>query len=317
MSGRSGAGVRATIMATVLVVGGTTVVVSGAAAGDVPVEAAGVSGVAAPAQADPALVEEGAQVYADNCSTCHQAGGVGIPGSFPPLAGNPRAVDPDHVESVVREGLDEPIEVQGVTYTAAMQPVDLSADEITAVAAYVASLASGETTATPATTAPPIGPGDAVAGEDLFVGATTFANGGAACAGCHTAGSVGNLGGSSLGPDLSDSIARFGGAAGLIAWLGDPPSATMTPLFADRPLTDQEIADLVAFLTEAPDRSEPSYFGDVLVWLGLAGLVVLLAGMAVVWRGMRQTYVDKLRATGRPSRSGERDRSDEPMGAGV
>jgi ubiquinol-cytochrome c reductase cytochrome c subunit len=219
------------------------------------------------------------------------------------------------VTSVVSDGLDEPIEVLGVTYATAMRPVDLSEDEIAAVAAYVSSLATGGPTDAPATTAPPVGPGDPIAGEDLFVGATTLANGGAACAGCHTAGSVGNLGGSGLGPDLTRSIETLGGEAGLTAWLGAPPSVTMTPLFGDRPLTDDEIADLVAFLAEAPGRTEPSYFGDVLVWLGLSGLVVLLAGMAVAWRGMRQTYVDKLRATGRPTPFEERDRSDEPMGA--
>ena len=250
---------------------------------------------------DSDLIAAGAEIYASECATCHQVGGVGVPGSFPPLAGNTRAADADYVASVVGNGLNETIEVDGVTYTAAMAPIDLSDADIEAVAAYVSSIASAEPDATPTTTSAVVGPGDVDAGENLFRGATRFENGGAACVGCHTAGSVGNLGGRSLGPDLTDSVAVFGGEAGLTAWLGAPPSDTMTPLFADRPLTDAEIADVVAFLVDAPDQSEPSYFGDVLVWAGLVGLIVLMSGMVVAWRGMRRTYVEKLRdGAGRP-----------------
>lgn len=317
MSGRSRAGARAMMAAAMVSAASALTLVSGVAAGTERVGASGAFTAPVPAQADSDLVAEGAQVFADNCVTCHQQGGTGIPGAFPPLAGNPRAADAEYVASVARDGLDEPIEVLGVTYTTPMEALDLSEDELAAVGAYVSSLATGGGTDTPTTTAPPLVPGDPLAGEDLFVGATTLANGGGACTGCHTAGSVGNLGGSSLGPDLTHSIAAFGGEAGMAAWLGDPPSPTMTPIFGDRPLTDDEIADLVAFLAAAPQQSAPSYPGDALLGLGLGGLVVLLAGMAVAWRGMRQTYVDKLRATGRPKRSAERDRSDEPMGAGV
>ena len=50
----------------------------------------------------------GAEVYASNCASCHQAGGVGVPGTFPPLAGNPNVADPAYVESVVRDGQERP-----------------------------------------------------------------------------------------------------------------------------------------------------------------------------------------------------------------
>ena len=32
---------------------------------------------------------DGAQLYSANCASCHQANGQGLPGAFPPLAGNP------------------------------------------------------------------------------------------------------------------------------------------------------------------------------------------------------------------------------------
>ncbi|MFO1322975.1 MAG: c-type cytochrome [Burkholderiales bacterium] len=49
----------------------------------------------------------GAQLYSDNCSGCHQALGRGIPGVFPPLAGNPvvLAADPNNILKVVDRGI--------------------------------------------------------------------------------------------------------------------------------------------------------------------------------------------------------------------
>lgn len=253
----------------------------------------------APAQEiDPDLAEAGAQVYADNCASCHQSGGIGVVGSFPPLVGNPRAADPEYVAGVVRDGLNETIEVDGVVYTTPMAAIDLSDADREAVAAYVATLASSDVVAPPPAEAVEVGPGDPAVGRDLFVGADRFENGGAACSGCHTAGSVGSLGGPGLGPDLTESVVRLGGEPGLTAWLGDPASPTMRPLFDDRPLTDQETADVVAFLAEAPDQKKASYAGDVLLWVGALGALILLAGMAVAGRGRRRSYVEKLESRG-------------------
>ncbi len=244
----------------------------------------------------------GADLYAANCAGCHQADGEGIPGTFPPLAGNPNATDPAHVTTVINEGLTGKIEVNGETYDSAMPAVaGLSADDVDALTAYVVELAGGgtETPVEPTEPTEPVAPpaaGDINGGHDLFIGQNGLENGGTACASCHTAGEVGNLGGSSLGPDLTGSYQRLGGAAGLSAWLTNPPSPTMTPIFADRPLTEAEIADLVAFLADAPDQTKPSYSVDWLLIAGLIGLVVLLGGMAIAWRGPRKTYVQTLRS---------------------
>ena len=120
--------------------------------------------------------------------------------------------------------------------------------------------------------------------------------GGPACAACHTAGSVGNLGGQGLGPDLTSTFQDLGGEAGLTGWLAAPPAPTMQPLYADRPLTEAEVADLIAFLGDAADQSQPDPGYDRFLVAGLGGLASLIAGMALAWRGMRQTYVERLRS---------------------
>jgi mono/diheme cytochrome c family protein len=250
----------------------------------------------------------GADLYAANCAGCHQANGEGIPGTFPPLADNPNATDPDHVATVITEGLTGKIEVLGETYDSAMPPIaGLSDGDVDALVAHVVELAGGGTAPPVDPTGPtdPSGPtepveppaaGDIDRGHDLFVGRNRLDNGGSSCASCHTAGEVGNLGGSSLGPDLTGSYERLGGAAGLSAWLTNPPSATMMPVFADRPLTETEIADLVVFLADTPNQTKPTYNVDWLLIAGLVGLVVLLGGMTIAWRGPRKTYVQTLRS---------------------
>ena len=241
-----------------------------------------------------AAQEDGREVYEAKCSACHQSGGAGVPGSFPPLAGNPAAADAAYVETVVREGLSGPLEVLGEMYDGVMAPVDLSDAELAAVVAYVQTLAEATQPAPPPPPEDTPATADAGRGHDLFTGATRLENGGPACHACHSAGSVGFRGGSGLGPDLTGTFAAFGGEAGLTAWLADPPSETMRPLFADDPVTAAEAADLAAFFADVADE-EPEGGIDQLWLAGVGGLVVLLALMATVIRGPRKSYAERLR----------------------
>ncbi len=236
---------------------------------------------------------DGAVVYQANCASCHQVDGAGVAGVFPPLAGNPKAGDAAYVESVVVGGQSGAIEVLGVTYNGVMPAVDLTPAELTAVVAYVGTLAGGDQP-TPTTAAPPQD-GDSAHGEKLFKGATGFTAGGAACAACHSAGDIGFGGGSGLGPDLSDVFDRFGGEAGLRAWLGSPGSATMQPLFVDKPLTDGEISDLTAFLATTTSV-KPTGGIDVVLLSSIVGMLILLGFMAWRIKGPNETYNQRLRS---------------------
>jgi mono/diheme cytochrome c family protein len=237
---------------------------------------------------------DGAALYQANCASCHQADGSGIPGAFPPLAGNPAIEDADYLETVITDGLSGPLDVLGVTYNSVMPPISLDGDELAAVVAYVQTFGGGATP--PSTTAAPSGPseGDAVVGERLFNGSKGFANSGPSCQACHSAGSHDLAGGSGLGPDLTDVHQRLGGDAGLEAWLASPASPTMKPLFVDKPLTESEISDLTAFLASVVDE-EPGGGIDVLIIGGIAGLALLLALMWLAMRRPRETYNQRLR----------------------
>jgi mono/diheme cytochrome c family protein len=107
------------------------------------------------------VLREGAEVYS-SCSACHQAGGAGVAGTFPPLIGNPNIDDAAYVEDVIRNGLDtEDFPGQMPAQST------LSDAEVAAVIAYIQ--AGFVLPATPTVDVPDAGP---VAGSDLPAAAT-------------------------------------------------------------------------------------------------------------------------------------------------
>jgi len=248
----------------------------GAAALLVPIAPAGAQ--------DPSV---GEQTYIATCSGCHGVDGSGSPGVFPPLADNPNALDTAYVTDVIRDGLSGPITVEGVDYDSAMPAFGrLSGTEVADIVAFLATNFQEPDTDGPGTTVPP-GPitppsgGDADRGEDLFVGATYLANGGPACAACHKAGGRGNLGGSSLGPDLTGVVELYGGTDGLMAVIAAPAFRVMNEVYADTPLTEQETADLAAFFVRASGEEDKDS-GDALLIIGFVGAAALFGAMVVL-----------------------------------
>jgi len=78
----------------------------------------------------------GPKIYGNNCSSCHQANGEGLPNVFPPLKGNSVVLDDDSTEHIlaVLEGLQGK-EIDGVAYASPMPgfAAVLSDEEIAAV----------------------------------------------------------------------------------------------------------------------------------------------------------------------------------------
>jgi mono/diheme cytochrome c family protein len=90
------------------------------------------------AELDGALLQAGFEVYTATCAGCHQAGGVGIEGTFPPLIDNPNVMDTAYLVDVINNGLQGEITVNGVTYNGVMPAFStLSADEVDAIVAYI------------------------------------------------------------------------------------------------------------------------------------------------------------------------------------
>ncbi|MEZ5217617.1 MAG: cytochrome c [Ilumatobacteraceae bacterium] len=89
---------------------------------------------------DDATLRAGAQVYSQICSSCHQPGGAGLSGQYPPLKGNPNVADTEYVRGVIHNGRTGELVVDGVTYNGVMPPqTALTEDDVTNVIAYIQS----------------------------------------------------------------------------------------------------------------------------------------------------------------------------------
>ena len=241
---------------------------------------------AVPAQAQSGgSADAGSNVYTTNCVACHQAGGTGLAGAFPPLAGHvpellKRSDGRAYVGKVLLFGLEGDISVNGNNFAGAMPPWNaLSDDDIAAALNYVSNAWGNGKSLPPdfkpftsdeikALRAPELSSAQVYALRS-GAGATATATAGGTTPVTFTADQV------TTGSDIysercvqchGDKLdnGEFGGAAlngsyfkkhwggGSVAALTVYMKAKMPP---DRPgsLTDQNYADLAAFLLDSND----------------------------------------------------------------
>ncbi len=94
------------------------------------------------AGAEPSAREvNGGEVFAENCTSCHQENAEGVEGTFPPLANNADLfITADFPARVVLFGMSGTITVNGKSYEGEMPPFDhLSDAEIAAVVNWLRS----------------------------------------------------------------------------------------------------------------------------------------------------------------------------------
>lgn len=85
-------------------------------------------------------VGDGKEIYESHCSSCHQAGGEGVSGVFPPLKGSVWVTDnKEWLVRIILDGMSGKVEVKGETYNSAMPPWQqtLSDDQIAQLATYI------------------------------------------------------------------------------------------------------------------------------------------------------------------------------------
>jgi mono/diheme cytochrome c family protein len=241
--------------------------------------------LAAASSARAQSADAGAGDYATNCAACHQAGGTGLAGAFPPLAGHvPDILKPadgrTYIGKVLLFGLEGAITVNGGDYAGAMPSWQALGDnDIAAVLNYVSTawdngkslppgfkpftadeikalrtpeLTSAAVYALRAATAGGSAPPTASAATSPVSFTAEQVTHGSdiyvdRCVQCH--GDTldnGEFGGAPLNGSYFKKHWGEGSVAGLIGFM----KAKMPP---DRPgsLTDQSYADLAAFLLDA------------------------------------------------------------------
>ena len=231
--------------------------------------------------------DEGKAIFEEKCASCHTIGGGATVG--PDLEG---VADRLGGGDAVAEFILAPDQVRPGT---AMPNLGLAADQAAALVAYFEALSGGAETAPPPETAPPAetapppetappapSVSDADRGKNLFTGADRLENGGPPCLSCHAVAGIGSLGGGAIGPDLTGSYAKYG--EGLAATLTAVAFPSMQPVFAGQPITEQEAADLAAFLAQAPEAQRSAGAVGKLAALGVGGAAALVALALLIWR---------------------------------
>jgi len=82
----------------------------------------------------------GKKVFTSTCAACHQVNGLGVPGTFPPLAGSEWATgNEERIIRIVLNGLTGPVKVAGHEYNNVMAPLGavLKDEQIANVLSYV------------------------------------------------------------------------------------------------------------------------------------------------------------------------------------
>lgn len=257
---------------------------------------------AAPLAQSGAGQPDGQAIFQTKCASCHTIGGGRLVG--PDLEGVTGRRDPDWLagfiqapDQMIADGDPTALQLLEENNNVPMPNLALTDADVAAVLAYLGDpQGAGQAQPAPAAALPA---GSVENGRKLFSGEVPLEMGGTSCNACHTVSGSGALGGGALGPDLTHAVARLS-EAGLASSLANIVYPTMQGPFLNRPLSAQEQADLVAYLKWA-DQNAPAVQTQTLWWftgLGLAGALLLFAGMLFFWPRQRQSRSERLRKTG-------------------
>lgn len=87
---------------------------------------------------DAALLQRGFDTYTAQCAGCHQPGGAGISGTYPPLSGNLAVQDTAYLIDTIVNGREGALTVDGVDYDGVMPAFStLTDEEIDGLVAYI------------------------------------------------------------------------------------------------------------------------------------------------------------------------------------
>ena len=243
----------------------------------------------------PVLADQGKDLFDKQCASCHSIGGGD--GGGPDLKGvaEKRAgdwlvriiVEPDKLTSA-----KDPIQAELVKkFGFEMPNLGISADDAKKIIAYLLAGAGGTAASpiplpAPEKTETAVTPELIAQGKALFTGSTRFAKGGAACLSCHPFTYPGITGGNLSGADLNKSYQKMGDA-GMNGALKALKFPIMKKIYADRPLTDDEIAALMALFKDSAAQKEGASGSSTVPLAGGILFVVLLLGLALYKRRIR------------------------------
>jgi len=266
---------------------------------------------------------EGERLFKQVCFTCHTIGQGRLIG--PDLANVQNRRPEDWIiqfvqssQTVIKSG-DAYANTLFNQYNKLIMPDNkFSADQIRAIIAYIAENSPEETVIAGGTvggtagvsiptahTIPRPAPGRPLsqatkenieAGKKLFSGGLRLTNQGPTCNSCHHVKNNSIVAGGALAKDLTTAFTRLN-EAGVKAILSNPPFPAMRQAYFNRPLTEDEVFDLAAFLQHADQvqttQSAVNY-GGILFFSGVGGVLLLLILFGGIWSHRKKNSVNQM-----------------------
>lgn len=235
---------------------------------------------------------DAAETFEKKCSSCHSIGGGDDVG--PDLKGVNERRDSKWLirfiqesQTIIQSGDAVAVELFNKFRQKKMPDNDLAEAEVLQLLEFIK--AGGAPTKTSENkSALKATPNDIELGRNLFSGTVRLSKGGPSCVSCHTAGQLQYLGGGSLGPDLTQAYSNYNDT-GLSKVLTKITFPTMAEIYAAKPLTNDEVFQIKAFLYSV-DKAGPVTAGyqKKFLFLGILGLFVGLGVIDFSWRSRRR-----------------------------
>lgn len=247
--------------------------------------------ILAVAFAVPAWAGSGNQLFDSQCASCHTLGGGDSGG--PDLKGIGAQRPLDWLIRVIAEpdklsAEKDPVQLALVKkYGYEMPNLGISREDAHALALFLTNGAAAPGSAGPPGEQPgkkaelAVTPELISQGVALFTGARPFAKGGAPCSACHALTYPGVAGGN-LATDLS-SIYEGMGEQGMKGAFKSLKFPIMKKIYADRPLTDEEITALIVFSRAASERKNETGF-PLFPAAGAGLFLICIAGLTLYKR---------------------------------
>jgi cytochrome c2 len=268
--------------------------------------------------------EPGEQEYTTFCGICHTIGGGTLIG--PDLAGVHDRRPQEWLEkfvasstSVIGSGDAYAVELFEKFNKITMPDATVPPEKIKEILNYIkiraaqpapatAAATASPATATPADATAPAAPTaapaapikvateeDILLGQNLFEGTARLEKSGPSCVTCHHIKNDAIIGGGVLAKELTDVFTRLGGT-GVRAVLNSTPFPVMQAAYKGKPLSEQEIFALLAFLEDAGAKhlfQHPKDYGTGLLLSGFIGAAVLLVLYSLIWLARKKDSVNQ------------------------
>ncbi|MBZ0167744.1 MAG: c-type cytochrome, partial [Candidatus Omnitrophica bacterium] len=256
------------------------------------------------------ISSKGYAVFVSKCIACHTVGGGKRVG--PDLKGVTDRRNHNWLKKMIKTPTDmiaqkDPIAIQLLEeYKVPMTDMGLNDEEVEEVIKYLKNpqvqvqenvAVSADTAGRPEKATQRIATqSEIIKGRDLFQGKIRFFNKGPSCITCHNVRNDAVIGGGTLAKDITGVFTRMGGDDGVRAILTSMPFPVMQEAYKKKPLADDEILALIAFLRKVDDDQayhQPRDYGGNLLVAGFIGAIVLLGLYSFLWRQRKKDPVNK------------------------